>query len=405
MTTPNPGGQSPDPTSPSVPPQAPGQQPTAPAVPLAKVPLGSLASATVDLGEGVTYIGVTTLAAATDPQATYEWLKRIVTPDWFRSLFPELQGVNVSVSAVPNLRGWTVEIGAIPATPEQAQSLATRLMAAQVDVPVGLVQKAKPAVPAKASGGVSTWLWVAIGALALLVVGGLIFLLGGSRTTPAPEPTATTVSVPSVIGFTVQEATQELQAAGLIVGEIKETPSDQPKGVVLEQSPRNGEVVAKNTRIDLTVAATPDPVIPDVMGLSQTDATNTLLQAGFRVGAIETQDSPKPAGTVISQSPVAGNTAPKDTEVSLVLSTGIVNVPPVVGFSEAEATAVLQDAGFTVRKQEQESTQVGIVIAQSPQAGSKLEVGKTIVITVGVQPTPTPAPPTPAPAPSGSVQP
>lgn len=403
MTTPTPDGQSPTPETPGTPPgpaQPTPQQPAAAPVTLTKVALGTLAGATVDLGEGVTYIGVTTLANAKDPQATYEWLNRIISPDWFRSLFPELQGVSVNVSTVPHLRGWTVEIGALPATPEQAQALATRLMAAPVDVPVALVP-APPAAPESKGGGLPAWLWAAVGALALAVVGGLIFLLGNANTTPAPEPTATTVSIPSVVGFTVPEATSELQAAGLIVGDIREVPSDQPKGVILEQNPRSGEVVAKNTRVNLTVATAPDPVIPDVVGLSQTDATNALLQAGFRVGTIETQDSPKPAGTVISQTPVAGNTAPKETEVSLVLSTGIINVPPVVGFSEAEATALLQDAGFVVRKQEQESSQVGIVIAQSPQAGSKLEVGKNVVITVGVQAQPTPPPPTPDPAPTG----
>jgi len=403
MTTPTPEGQAPTPETPGTPPGSPqpnAQQSAAAPVTLAKVALGTLASATVDLGEGVTYIGVTTLANAQDPQATYEWLNRIISPDWLRSVFPELQGVSVNVSAVPHLRGWTVEIGALPATPEQAQSLATRLMAAPVDVPVALVP-VPPAAAESKGGGLPAWLWAVVGALALAVVGGLIFLLGNANTTPAPEPTATTVSIPSVVGFTVPEATTELQAAGLIVGDIREVPSDQPKGVILEQNPRSGEVVAKNTRVNLTVATTPDPVIPDVVGLSQTDATNALLQAGFRVGTIETQDSPKAAGTVISQAPVAGNTAPKETEVSLVLSTGIINVPPVVGFSEAEATALLQDAGFVVRKQEQESSQVGIVIAQSPQAGSKLEVGKNVVITVGVQAQPTPPPPTPDPAPTG----
>lgn len=372
-----------------------------PAVPLKKTRLGELASATVDLGDGVTYIGITTLATARDPQTTYDWLRRIISPDWFRGLFPELQGVPVSVSAVPNLRGWTVEVGAAPATPEQAQALGTRLLAAEVDVPVGLTA-APPAQPPSTSSSVSPWLWAAVGVLALAVVGGLIFLLGGSRTTPAPEPTATTVAVPSVVGFTVPEATEALQAAGLIVGDIEERPSDQPKGVVLEQTPRSGEVVTKNMRVNLIIAGEPEPVIPDIVGLSQPDATNALLEAGFRVGKIETEDSGKPAGTVVSQNPVAGNTAPKDTEISIVLSTGIISVPPAVGFSEAEATALLQDAGFQVRVQTQESTQVGVVLSQSPEAGAKLEVGKTVVITVGVKPAPSPSP---TPSPSGSVNP
>jgi beta-lactam-binding protein with PASTA domain len=391
MTTPTPEGPN------------QGQQFAAgPAVPLKKTRLSELASATVDLGNGVTYIGITTLATSRDPQTTYDWLQRIISPDWFRGLFPELQGVAVSVSAVPNLRGWTVEVGATPATPEQAQALGTRLMAAEVDVPVGLTSGPTSEPPESGKEGASPWLWAAVGVLTLAVMGGLIFLLSGSRTTPAPEPTATTVSAPSVVGFTVPDATQALQSVGLVIGDIQERPSDQPKGVVLEQTPRSGEVVTKNTRVNLVIAGDPEPVIPDVVGLSQSEATNALLDAGFRVGMIETEDSAKPAGTVVKQNPVAGNTAPKDTEISIVLSTGIISVPPVVGFSEAEATALLQDAGFQVRTQTQESTQVGVVLSQSPEAGAKLEVGKTVVITVGIKVAPTPSP---TPSPSGSDNP
>lgn len=376
----------------------PKQSPAA--LPMTRVPLGQLATAHVDLAEGMTIIGVTTRATLANRQAAFEWLERIINPDWFRSLFPELQQVGVTVSTVWNLRGWTIEVKAAPATPDQAQALANRLMTAQVDVPVGVVPVAAPASPTSpppSKSNTPPWLWAAVGALALVLVGLLIVLVGRGGTTPDPVPTNTTVAIPSVVGFTVADATRELESAGLIVGDIREQPSDQPKGVILQQSPRSGEVVASGARVNLVVAGDSEPVIPDLVGLSQADATNALLEAGFRLGKIESQDSPKPVGTVIAQTPVAGNTAPKDTEVSLVLSTGIVNVPPVVGFSEAEAVAVLEDAGFKVKKQSQPSSQVGVVIAQTPEAGAKLEVGKTIVITVGAE-----APPTPSPTPSPS---
>ena len=63
--------------------------------------------------------------------------------------------------------------------------------------------------------------------------------------------------------------------------------------------------------------------VPDVVDQSQSDAEGNLTLAGLTVGAITGQTSGTVnAGNVISQTPAAGSTVNKGTEVNLVISTG-----------------------------------------------------------------------------------
>jgi hypothetical protein len=60
-------------------------------------------------------------------------------------------------------------------------------------------------------------------------------------------------------------------------------------------------------------------------------------------------------------------------------------VPDVVGMKADRATAVLQEAGFVVaaaKRWSTDKTQKNVVIAQSEPAGSELDLGSTVTITV-----------------------
>lgn len=64
-------------------------------------------------------------------------------------------------------------------------------------------------------------------------------------------------------------------------------------------------------------------------------------------------------------------------------------VPDVIGMSEAEATETLTDEGLTVEVLPQpvdDEADIGIVSAQNPPDGERLEEGDTVTITVGVEP-------------------
>jgi len=251
-------------------------------------------------------------------------------------------------------------------------------------------------------------MWIAIGAVVVAILGGIAWIVTGASKTPdpAPVPTQTTVSVPSVQGFTLEKATESLQGAGLVVGEITRKPSDQPNDTVLEQNPTSGTQVAQGATVNLVVAGDANPKVPDLVGMSQTDAVNALIAAGLAQGEVTQKDSPETAGTVLTQDPAAGTGVKKGSKINFSVATGTVAVPDVSGKSEAEATAELRNAGLdaTVQTREVSTGPIGVVIEQAPKAGEKVKTGTSIVITISAaKPSPEPTnTPTSSPSPTQS---
>jgi len=62
-------------------------------------------------------------------------------------------------------------------------------------------------------------------------------------------------------------------------------------------------------------------VVPDVVGLDEAAARSELEAAGYAVGEVTTEpsDAADP-GTVISQDPIANTSAPRESEVDLVVA-------------------------------------------------------------------------------------
>lgn len=60
---------------------------------------------------------------------------------------------------------------------------------------------------------------------------------------------------------------------------------------------------------------------PKVVGLSQTDATARIVDAGYDVGSVASEQSQdSDSGTVIRQDPVAGTTLPRGSEIDLIVA-------------------------------------------------------------------------------------
>ncbi len=182
------------------------------------------------------------------------------------------------------------------------------------------------------------------------------------------------------------------------------------KGIVINTSPQNGNVVAAGTLVKLIVSSGPKMVkVPDVKGLSQTSAENELRNKGFQVTEQQDSNSSKPAGTVVKQSPDPGKSVKVGTLVTIFVSQGGTAVPDVVGDNYQVAIGKLGNAGLTnINAVYVQNPQVanGTVQAQSPHAGQHVSPNAKITLTVVKnQPTPTPQPTTPSPSPSPSPTP
>ncbi|WP_448317648.1 Stk1 family PASTA domain-containing Ser/Thr kinase [Streptomyces sp. CO7] len=126
------------------------------------------------------------------------------------------------------------------------------------------------------------------------------------------------VDVPDVTGSELDEARTELEAAGLKVRiDPEEIHSPHERGQVARQSPEPGGRAGEGDTITLTLSKGPEMIeVPDVTGMSADEATAELKDAGFEVD--------KDRGlfglfgdTVDSQSPSAGDKAPKGSTVTV----------------------------------------------------------------------------------------
>jgi resuscitation-promoting factor RpfB len=176
------------------------------------------------------------------------------------------------------------------------------------------------------------WFW-AIVVVVLLIAAGAV---GSSETadteaeagSPSPVPSATqppvpspveTALVPDVVGKSVDDATAELDDAGLVVRVETMVTNLARKGTVMLTAPFAGSSVEVGDTVTLTVAE-PLPKIPKVVGKTIANAKRALKDAGFEVGEVRQQTSSKRKGTVISQSPDAGTSARPGRAVSLVVA-------------------------------------------------------------------------------------
>lgn len=198
------------------------------------------------------------------------------------------------------------------------------------------------------------------------------------------------VAVPSVDGLNEQKATAKLTNAGLVVDRVVRQADDSvTDGLVIRSSPAAGQRVDKGTGVTLVISSGPQQVpVPDVVGLTEDEARQTLGDQGFQVSTTEQGSDSADPGTVLSQSPAAGSDADPGTLVTLVVARAVptVSVPDLIGQSGSEASDALSAAGLQPRQSFQsvsDPSQDGVVIDQRPSPGEQAKEGAPVRIFVG----------------------
>ncbi len=244
--------------------------------------------------------------------------------------------------------------------------------------------------PPKARRERRRWWWWGAAVLLLAAAAVALLLLRG--------PSKHQVTVPNVTGQAQAAASAQLVHAGLTP-----VPSPTPStivaaGLVIGENPPHGSVVDRGTRVTLLVSSGPgSAVLPEVKGLSEAQALQKLKKAGFKPTAQSQSSATVPAGKVISTEPSAHTEAQAGSPVTVLVSSGPqqVQVPEVLGQSEAEAKASLRGVGLqpgTVTRQEAPAAQAGAVLSQSPSAGSSVASAQRVDLVVGQAPKETTVP-------------
>ncbi len=127
--------------------------------------------------------------------------------------------------------------------------------------------------------------------------------------------------VPSVGGMTAAGATRVLSAAGFAVQERHVPSASASPGTVIDQSPGGGTRAKQGSTVTITVSDGPaaSSQVPNVVGMTEANAINTLTGAGFSAKVYYTPSSADKADIVISQYPGGGSNASPGAEILITV--------------------------------------------------------------------------------------
>jgi len=180
---------------------------------------------------------------------------------------------------------------------------------AQSSQPRGLVVSQKPTAGTRAAKGTVVTINVSQGST--------------TTTTPTTPTRPPGTRVPNVVGLAQRVAVARLQSAGFRVDSYP-APSRRPRGTVIAQGPPGGaRAVPKSVvRIDVSLGSGRRPLrtVPDVVGMTETQAKQVLVRAGFTVRSVDqaAADSSE-KDVVLDQRPAAGGSRPAASQLIIVV--------------------------------------------------------------------------------------
>ena len=225
------------------------------------------------------------------------------------------------------------------------------------------------------------------------------------------------VSVPAVVNVSRDDADNQLRNLGFVLDYRTAYSDNIKKGDVISVEPGVGSKVNKGSTVTVTVSSGPEKVkLPDnLQGQSEAYVRNALKDLGLVDGRVSTVESASvPAGMVVELSPEKGSTDDKGTQtveagstVNIVLSSGKVKVPSLVGLTKDQAIAALtaQDVLLNTNIETVQTNErpAGTVLSQSSAAGTLVAQNSTVTIRVAATPTQTTAPTTAATQPAAAT--
>ncbi|WP_321780175.1 Stk1 family PASTA domain-containing Ser/Thr kinase [Schaalia cardiffensis] len=164
----------------------------------------------------------------------------------------------------------------------------------------------------------------------------------------------------NLINMSPEEAKQAVEALGL----VWQLSSDQvasdtvESGKIAQVNPSPGSKVKKGQTITGTVSSgTKSVTVPDLTGMTQDQAREALAAKGLKVGSVLTSDdASQREGLVLFSSPEAGTSVNKGESVSITLSSGKVTIPDtIVGYDKSSVIAALQGLTLSVTVTEEYS--------------------------------------------------
>jgi len=194
--------------------------------------------------------------------------------------------------------------------------------------------------------------------------------------------------VPATAGLSREEAEEKLEAADFETRVENVNSGSVEAGSVVHSEPSAGDTATHGSTVTLFVSSGPKLAkVPIVVGTQRGVAVQQIRGRGLTPSVSE-EESSRPAGEVIRQSPSAGREVERGSGVSIVVSAGEeqATVPNVIGKLRGEAVEAVRAAGLTPKVEEEETevpSQVGRALNQFPPPRTELEPKAEVTIVVG----------------------
>lgn len=138
------------------------------------------------------------------------------------------------------------------------------------------------------------------------------------------------VRVPDVINQSQESATEEIEAAGLVVA-VETAPSDDvDEGLVISQDPGPGEEVEPGDTVRILVSeGSEEREMPNVIG-ADADEAEAFLEQDFGLNVTRQEEAcadAEPPGTVCDQDPAPGEPVSSGDSAVLIVQTGEASMP------------------------------------------------------------------------------
>ena len=224
--------------------------------------------------------------------------------------------------------------------------------------------------------------------IALIVLIVVLFSLANRGS--GAETTVDLVTVPILENRLQADAESALTDLGLITDVQEETSDSVEAGRVIRSDPDANAKVEPASTVTLYVSTGADVVtVTDVRGMTQTDAIKALEADGLKVAKVEVDHDPDmSADNATKTDPAAGDEVARDSEVTLYVSDGQVQLPELRNLSSTEAQQLLITLGLVADTQDIETSEVNpnTVVEMSPLPGLVAQ-GSTVTLKIAKAPT------------------
>lgn len=131
------------------------------------------------------------------------------------------------------------------------------------------------------------------------------------------------IEMPDLRGLTKASAEAKLKKLGLKLGTVDEAYADEDAGMVINQNPRAGSQIAKGQAVNITVSKgkkTKKTNVPDFTGSMINSVETQLKSLNLHIGNVVEVESPKPAGTILKQSPAGGTAIDEGSSIEFTVA-------------------------------------------------------------------------------------